>query len=139
MIRGWGRWAVVAVDGLARLGVVGVLVVVIWLIVDTRYGAGSDGSGMPVVAVVPVAAYAVWNVGFVLWLTRRAAADGGLVVRTLRIVGVAAVVRLVWVVPVATDPWWAGWPLSVVVALAVVALAAVGWALVQLRAEPAAG
>jgi hypothetical protein len=57
----------------------------------------------------------------------------------LRIVGVAAVVRLVWVVPVARDPWWAGWPLSVVVVLAVAALAVVGWALVQVRAEPAAG
>ena len=138
-MRGWGRWAVVVLDGLARLGVVGVLVVVMWLIVDTRYGAGSDGSGMPVVAVVPVAAYLVWNVGFVVWLTRRAAADEGLVARTLHIVGVAAVVRLVWLVPVARDPWWAGWPLSVVVVLAVAALAAVGWALVQVRAEPAAG
>jgi hypothetical protein len=139
VMRGRGRWAVVVLDGLARLGVVGVLVVVMWLIVDTRYGAGSDGSGMPMGAVVPVAAYLVWNVGFVVWLVRRVAADGGLTARTLRIVGVAAVVRLVWVVPVARDPWWAGWPLSVVVVLAVAALAAVGWALVQVRAEPAAG
>ena len=134
-MRGWGRWAVVVLDGLARLAVVGVLAVVMWLIVDSR---GSD-AGVPVGAVVPVAAYLVWNVGFVVWLARRVAGDGGLVVRTLRIVGVAAVVRLVWVVPVARDPWWAGWPLSVVVALAVAALAVVGWALLQLRAEPAAG
>jgi hypothetical protein len=69
----------------------------------------------------------------VVWLTRRAAADGGLTARTLRVVGVAAVVRLVWLVPVARDPWWAGWPLGVVVALAVVALAAVGWAVIRVR------
>jgi hypothetical protein len=57
----------------------------------------------------------------------------------LRIVGVDAVVRLVWVVSVATNQWWAGWPMSVVVALAVAALAVVGWALVQVRAELAVG
>jgi hypothetical protein len=42
-------------------------------------------------------------------------------------------------VSVATNQWWAGWPMSVVVALAVAALAVVGWALVQVRAELAVG
>lgn len=75
--------------------------------------------------MLPVAAYLVWNVGFVVWLARRVASDGGLVVRTLRIVGLAAAVRLVWLVPVARDPWWAGWPLSVLVVLTVATVALV--------------
>ena len=125
----------VVLDGLARLGVVGVLAVVMWLIVDSR---GSD-AGVPVGAVVPVAAYAVWNVGFVVWLARRVAGDGGLVVRTLRIVGLAAAVRLVWVVPVARDPWWAGWPMSVLVVLTVVTVAQVLWALGPGRVRLAEG
>lgn len=88
-MRGWGRWAVVAVDGLARLGVAGVLAVVMWLIVDSR---GSD-AGVPVGAVVPVA----------------------------------------------SDPWWTGWPMSVLVVLTVVTVVQVLWALGPGRVRLAEG
>jgi len=54
-------------------------------------------------------------------------------------VGVAAVVRLVWVVPVARDPWWAGWPLSVGVVLTVVTVVQVLWALGPGRVRLAEG
>jgi hypothetical protein len=97
----------------ALRGCVAVLVAVLAFKIVTQ----EADAGMPGLLVVPVAAYAVWNVGVGMWLVLRAAklSDPEAVMRAARAVALMAAIRLVWLLPLARDPWWRSPPITALV------------------------
>ena len=82
-------------------------------------------AGVPTFLVVPVAAYAAWNVGIALWLVLRAAKllNREASMRAARAVALMATVRLVWLLPLARDPWWRSPQLTALVVATVAVIA----------------
>ncbi|MEK7425852.1 MAG: hypothetical protein AAB131_18675 [Actinomycetota bacterium] len=107
-------------ESAARGAVACLLSFLVFKIVDND----SDGGVAPILAL-PVAAYAAWNVGVVVWLIRGATerAEPAEARNAARFIGVMAAVRLVWLVPLSLDPWWRGPFLAALVAASLLTIA----------------
>jgi hypothetical protein len=101
--RGTQRVLVVS-DVAARLGVIVLLGLVVQKMLDPE--TGSDG--LPDAFVVPIGAYAGWNLAVIVWTLRQTASASGAadLRRIARMLGIGAGVRALWLLPVASDPYW---------------------------------
>lgn len=111
----------VVTDVAARLGVVVLLGVVVGKMLDRQ--TGSDG--FPDVFVVPLGAYAAWNVAVAVWTIRRTAGDSGAAGsrRVARLIGVGAGARALWLLPAACDPSWRSPATFALLAVTLIAIA----------------
>jgi hypothetical protein len=112
----------VGCDIAARVGVVVLLAVVMGRLLDQ-----SDGSdGLPAVAAVPLAGYGVWNLATIVWAGRRVRQErrGAEARRFSWLLGAGAVVRALWLLPVARDPFWRSTALSALLVATLLTIAA---------------
>jgi hypothetical protein len=112
----------VVCDMAARVGVITLIAVVIGRVLDR-----SDGSdGVPSIVALPLLAYLAWNVAATMWLGRlvsRPRLDAE-VRRFAWLVGGGAAVRVLWLLPVARDPYWRSPALFGLLAATVITIAA---------------
>jgi hypothetical protein len=108
-------------DVAARLGVIVLLVVVVQKMLDPE--TGSDG--FPDAFLVPLGAYAAWNLAVIVWTLRRTAHESGdgELRRVARLIGVGAGVRALWLLPVASDPYWRSPAMFALLAATLIAIA----------------
>lgn len=111
---------IVVLEVVVRVGVVVLLGVLAKEIVTQ-----DSEDGFPSIFMVPVVAYAAWNLGVILWMLRwtARATESAEAQRTATIVLGLAAVRLVWLVPLARDPWWGGTPTTALVVLTTAVIA----------------
>jgi hypothetical protein len=105
---------IVVLEVVVRVGVV-VLLGVLATEIVTR----DSDDGFPFIFMVPVVAYAAWNLGVIRWILRwtaRATESATAQHTATTVLGLAAV-RLVWLVPLARDPRWGGAPSTALVVL----------------------
>lgn len=105
---------IVALEVVVRVGVVVLLGVFAKEIVTQ-----DSDAGFPSIFMVPVVAYAAWNLGVIRWVLRSTArtTESATGQRTATIVLGLAAVRLVWLTPLSRDPWWGGAPTMSLVVL----------------------
>jgi hypothetical protein len=111
---------IVVLEVAVRVGVVVLLGVLAKEIVTQ-----DSDAGIPSIFIVPVVAYAAWSLGVIRWMLRwtARATESATAQRTATIVLGLAAVRLVWLVPLARDPWWGGTPTTALVVLTGIVIA----------------
>jgi hypothetical protein len=108
-------------DMATRAGVVVLVAVVIGRVMDR-----SDGSdGLPSIAALPLVVYLAWNVAAIAWLGRlmRRPRRDVEARRFAWLLGGGAAVRVLWLLPVARDPYWRSPALFVLLAVTVITIA----------------
>lgn len=109
-------------DIAVRTGVVVLLVVMMSRLMDH-----SDGfDGVPTAAAIPLAAYLVWNIVAMVWQGRRVRRErsGAQARQFAGLLGVGAAARVLWLLPIARDPYWRSPVLFVLLAATVITIAA---------------